>query len=108
MPELQLFLRRADYLNSKFFHIRLLPLRVPCGVPTLPTIKLPKGFFSVQLFYDPQVARFASEMATRESQIRTFLIQAQSDLNYALILKNQRNFLRAHSLFKNGNKTSCF
>ena len=59
-------------------------------------------------FYDPQVARFASEMATRESQIRMFLIQAQSDLNYALILKNQRNFLRAHSLFKNGNKTSCF
>ena len=36
-------------------------------------------------FYDPQVARFASEMATRESQIRMFLIQALSDLNYTLL-----------------------
>ena len=26
--------------NSKFFHIRPLPLRVPCGVQTLPTIMM--------------------------------------------------------------------
>ena len=44
--------------NSKFFHIRPLPLRVPCGVQTLPTIFL--DVFIPSAIYRPLRERYRS------------------------------------------------